>query len=326
MNSMSQDTPSGEQNFTSEQDLLSRHPQLSDKAQIDWINGLEVVRDHLRVRQKDEGLLGRIFDLVTGSTQRRQQHIDQNLHTGLNAALSGLQDMQRYAARGDLAAELIANKLTETRAGMMRLQNKVSEKFAEIELVIQTIQTDYGSRISDLEQRTSMLEQRSKVESHIAFVLSKWRAGQYSAFTPLERLFVACNELQWGDYGDFERQLHRQLQTKSDCERLTQTVRNELIVQLRSDCGNSDLPLPITDWLEVKQTRHTQENQLLINCLSADYTSTSHALLPLVLADRNNLQLRNSPHLTRSAGPEKIVDHMLAQTTLVKEQLHVVNF
>lgn len=301
--------------------LLKRHPQLKDKAIVDWINGLEVTRDHLQARQKDEGLLERTFSFITGATERRQQHIDQNLHAGLSAAFSGLQDLQLHAALSDLAIELIADKLTETRAGLMKLQAKMSGQFADIWQAIGEIQAAYGPRIKSLELRTERLEKLDLVDSHIALVLSKWESGQYETFSPLERLFVACNELQWGDFGDFQRELSLQAQPSTRCERMMATVHNNLVAQLRRDCGSSDFPPPIADWLKVQQHREAQDNQMLIDCLTADYQTVTNAPLPLILADRSNALAFNSLHLPRSAGPEKMVRYMLSQTVLTKAQL-----
>jgi hypothetical protein len=252
-------------------ELLQRHPQLTDKALIDWINGLEVVDDHLRVRSKEKSFLGRVFDLATGATECRQQHIDQNLHAGLSVALSGLQDLQHHAARSDLAVEIITDKLTETRAGVMRMNVKFTAQFDAVWQKMDAIVASYGPRLASLELRTARLERLDLVDAHIEFVLSKWSAGHYQAFSPLERLFVVCNELQWGDFGDFQRQLSRSATPDLRGERMLETVRNKLTAQMRRDCGDSDLPRPMAVWLHAQQHRALQENHMLIGCLAADY-------------------------------------------------------
>lgn len=89
--------------------LLQNHPQLSDKALIDWVNGLEVVDDQLRVRQSETGLLARIYGEITGSSALRQQQLDKNFHSGLSAALHGVQDLQNMNVSTNLAMELILN-------------------------------------------------------------------------------------------------------------------------------------------------------------------------------------------------------------------------
>lgn len=300
--------------------LLQRHPQLTDKALIDWINGLEVVDDHLRVRSKEKSFLGRVFDFATGATERRQQHIDQNLHAGLSAAFSGLQDLQRHAARSDLAVEIIADKLTQTRAGVMRMNVKFTEQFDAVWQQMDAIVANYGPRLASLELRTARLERLDWVDAHIELVLSKWSAGHYQSFSPLERLFVACNELQWGDFGDFQRQLSKQAMPDLRGERMLETVHNKLTAQMRRDCGDSNLPRPMAAWLEVQQHRALQENHALIGCLAADYPNVAMCPLPAVLADRSSSVLQ-SLALPRSAGPAKLVQHMLAETVLTREFL-----
>lgn len=301
-------------------ELLQRHPQLSDKALIDWINGLEVVGDHLRVRSQEKNLLGRVFDFATGATERRQQHIDQDLHAGLSSAFRGLQDLQHHAARSDLAVEFITNKLTETRAGVMRLNVKFSGQFDAVWQKMDAIVASYGPRLASLEQRTARLERLDIVDAHIEFVLSKWSAGHYQSFSLLERLFVVCNELQWGDFGDFQRQLSLQATPDPRGERMLETVRNKLTAQMRRDCGDTDLPRPMASWLEAVQHRARQENQALIDCLAADYPNAATCPLPAVLANRSSDAVQ-SLALPRSAGPAKLVQHMLAETVLTKEQL-----
>lgn len=301
-------------------ELLQRHPQFNDKALIDWINGLEVVDDHLRVRSKEKSFLGRVFDLATGTTERRQQHVDQNLHAGLSAAFSGLQDLQRHAARSDLAVEIITDKLTETRAGVMRMNAKFTEQFDAVWQKMDAIVANYGPRLASLELRTARLERLDLVDAHIEFVLSKWSAGHYQSFSLLERLFVVCNELQWGDFGDFQRQLSRQAMPDPRGQRMLETVRNKLTAQMRRDCGDSDLPRPMAVWLHAQHHRAPQENHTLIGCLAADYPNAVTCPLPAVLADRNSSALQ-SLALPRSAGPAKLVQHMLAETVLVKGSL-----
>ena len=302
-------------------ELLQRHPQLTDKALVDWVNGLEVVGDHLQLRSQEKGFLGRIFDFSTGTTERRQQQIDQNLHAGLSAALCGLQDLQRHAARSDLAVEIVTQKLTETRAGVMRMNVKFTGQFEAVWQQMDAIIADYGPRLADLELRTARLERLDLVDAHIEFVLSKWSAGHYQSFSPLARLFVACNELQWGDFGDFQRQLSRQTMPDSRGERTLETVRNKLTAQMRRDCGDSDLPRPMTTWLQTQQHSAWKENQALISCLAADYAKADACPLPAVLADRSSSSAAQSIALPRSAGPAKLVRHMLAETVLRQDLL-----
>ena len=274
----------------------------------------------MRIRSEEKSLLNRVFNFATGVTERRQQHIDQNLHAGLSAAFSGLQDLQHHAARSDLAVEIITEKLTETRAGVMRMNVKFTAQLDAVWQKMDAIVTNYGPRLANLEQRTARLERLDLVNAHIEFVLSKWSAGHYQSFSLLERLFVVCNELQWGDFGDFQRQFSKQAVPDSRGERMLETVRNKLTAQTRRDCGDSDLPRPMAVWLQAQQHRALQDNQSLISCLAEDYPNSATCPLPAVLADRNSNAMQ-SLELPRSAGPAKLVQHMLAQTVLTKDAL-----
>ena len=71
------------------------HPQLTEKAIIDLVNGLEVAGDHLRCRST-RPLAGRIWHALTGRASREQYLIDINLKTGLEAVTAWVQDIQAF--------------------------------------------------------------------------------------------------------------------------------------------------------------------------------------------------------------------------------------
>ena len=97
----------------------SYHPQLTEKATIDLVNGLEVVGDHLRCRST-RTLVGRMWHELTGRAPREQYLIDINLKTGQEAITAWVQDIQAFQAKSDLALSVVTEKLTETRTALGR--------------------------------------------------------------------------------------------------------------------------------------------------------------------------------------------------------------
>ncbi len=174
----------------------SYHPQLTEKAIIDLVNGLEVVGDHLRCRNT-RSFVRRIWYVITGRSSREQYLIDINLKTGLEAVTAGVQDIQAFQAKSDLALTAVAKKLTETRTAL----NRQAARQSGLEEAISQIQR----RFDGLTQRVNKLEVRNKADDQVALLLHQWEERMSRIRSPLVQIFLTIDELWWGDFGRYCR-------------------------------------------------------------------------------------------------------------------------
>ena len=172
------------------------HPQLTEKALIDLVHGLEVVGDHLRCRDT-RSFVRRIWYAITGRAAREQYLIDINLKTGLEAITAGVQDIQAFQAKSDLALTVVTEKLTETRTALGRQAARQSG----LEKALSQMQQD----LDGLTQRVNKLEARSKADDQVTLLLQQWEERMSRTRSPIVQIFLTIDELWWGDFGRYCR-------------------------------------------------------------------------------------------------------------------------
>jgi hypothetical protein len=186
-------------------ELRKLHPQLTEKAIVDYVNGLEVLDDHLRFRdQTNNKFSTRILDSITGGTAQRQQIIDGNITNSLKTVSNWLQDIQLYQAKSDIAVARLAGKLKETRTGVMRLQerhNELAENVQAIKQRLDQFEIEVDKRWTRLESEVQYLS----AEGHLNRVFTKWQPRLFNKYPPLAGLYLMIDELYWGTFGIYCR-------------------------------------------------------------------------------------------------------------------------
>ena len=172
------------------------HPQLTEKAIIDLVNGLEVVGDHLRCRST-RPLVERIWRTLTGRASREQYLIDINLKTAQEAITAWVQAIQAFQTKSDLALTVVTKKLIETRTAL----NRQAVRQSGIEKTLCQIQ----EHLDGLTQRVGELEARDKAKDQRDLLLSHWEETKGHFISPLIQIFLAIDTLWWGDFGRYCR-------------------------------------------------------------------------------------------------------------------------
>ncbi len=172
------------------------HPQLTEKAAIDLVNGLEVVDDHLRCRST-RPLVERIWHTLTGRASHEQYLIDIHLKTGQEAIAAWVQDIQAFQTKSDLALSVVTEKLTETRTALGRQAARQSE----LEAALSQIQ----QHLDGLTQQVNKLEARKKADDQVDLLLLRWEERISRIRSPLVQIFLTIDELWWGDFGRYCR-------------------------------------------------------------------------------------------------------------------------
>jgi len=226
-------------------DSLTRdHPQLTEKALIDFINGLEVIDDHIRVReQSNNQFFTRLWGHVTGESALRQQAIDQNVTESLKTVSTWLQTLQHQQIQSDLALATVATKLSETRHGVMRLQEKHNALRQDVEKLLFRMD-DMDKKYDQLSERIEQVDGGRLATQQIEAVFDKWQAGCLERYPVIVRLFLVFDELYWGDFGGYCRQrglAHREI------KRLIEQVQHKALTRLKEDWTSVGLP-SVYDW------------------------------------------------------------------------------
>ena len=198
-----------EMNARGMEEILREIPQVREKAVVDIVNGLEVVGDHIRWREGNEGyFLTRLWDGLSGETARRRQNVDRGVQGILEGVSDWLHALQAAQAESDLALTRIAERLLETRQGVMRLQaqhRELRDEVAALDRRLEALIKRSGSEISALRHELSIESAGRRAWNAVSRAGSRWRNPGVGRVPPLLRLLLAADELYWRDFGAFLR-------------------------------------------------------------------------------------------------------------------------
>ena len=135
-------------------------PCLADKFVIEIANSIQVSQDHVRVQSTRLGKVARLVDSFTGVGAKRQQQINQNLTTGLDAAFEWLNSLTKELTLGFSAIQLANQKITEVQDAVTDLAG-----FSiETRYLLEELSVNLHGRCDRLDQRVSLLEAENKAE------------------------------------------------------------------------------------------------------------------------------------------------------------------
>ncbi|KAB8331886.1 hypothetical protein SD80_020380 [Scytonema tolypothrichoides VB-61278] len=247
-------------NPTTLDELRKLHPQLTEKAIVDYVNGLEVLDDHLRFRdQINNQFSTRILDSITGRTAQRQQIIDRNITNSFEIVSFWLEDIQVNQAKSDIAIAHLAGKLQETRAGVMRLQEGHNELVEDVQAIKQRLE-EFKIEVDGRFTRLEFEVQYLSASDHLQQVFNKFEAGNLNKYPLLARLYLVIDELYWGKFGIYCRS---QFGT-SEVDELMRQLVNKALIQMKQDLGGdiSELTLP-KKWLSPIQDLPEESREVL---------------------------------------------------------------
>ena len=237
-------------------ELATAHPQLTEKALIDFVNGIEVIDDHIRFRETiNQNFGSRLWNDLTGQSHLRQQTIDQHVSGSLNAISNWLQFLQHTQIESDLAITKVTKKLAETRSGVMRLNAKHNELAQQVNALMSEFDR-LDSQYSTLAEKVRQVDNGRKAMLQLQAVFDKWKAGRLNHYPVMLRLFLVFDELHWGEFGNY----CRQYSLEHEIARLIQQAKDKALSQLKEDLQTT---LTVWAWQEQLATE--------IQKLSDDY-------------------------------------------------------
>ncbi len=292
-------------------DTLTRdHPQLTEKSLVDFVNGLEVMDDHIRVREiTNNKFVSRLWGDLNGENALRQNTIDQHATESLKTVSTWLQCLQSQQIHSDLAITKIGSKLLETRQGVMILLEKHNSLQFEVNSLLLSMDS-MDKKYNQLFLRIEQVNDGRLASLHIEKVFVKWAAGGLNHYPLLIRLFLVFDELYWGDFGNYCRQLG--LENK-EIQDYIQMVKDKSRIQLKNDWSVNQLPNTAFDWqANIKQGL---QNLSVEHCDVIAYL-TDEAIndaMPMVWSLN---QLANNPHYDDFLPSENLPKHLTPENAI----------
>ena len=199
---------------------------LPEKFVVDFANGIDVARDHLRVQKERGNFYARCYDGLTGKGTKRQAEINASLIDGVEASLNWLTELTDSLAKSNLAIARVNDRLSDLK----RDAAKVAMYSIQTRHELKNLSERLHDRCVRIEAEVARIDFVQRVQINLSDVFSKWQAGRFDSFSPAGRCFAALEELRWGAFGDYCR-IHtvRQRQTFVD------EAVNRAIAQLKQD-------------------------------------------------------------------------------------------
>lgn len=206
-------------------------PCMADKFVIEIANSIQVSQDHVSVQSGRLGKISRLVDGFTGAGQQRQQQINQNMTTGLNAAFDWLNTLTHELSLGFSAIQVANQKITE-------VQNAVTDLAGfslDTRELLEQLSINLHDRCDGLDQRLSLVEAEAKAERQITLLFKQWEMGTFNKLSPLLRLYTVLERLYWGEFGEYYRQYHPNQKIQKSIQNLKERIRLEAIQRLQID-------------------------------------------------------------------------------------------
>lgn len=222
---------------------------LPEKFVVDFANGIDVTRDHIRVQKKKEKFFSRMLDGFSGKSARRQNEINQSLADGVEGALKWLTELTSSVANTNYALTRVNNRVAEIQENLITLANYSADTRQKLE----TISAQIHSRIDHLSQEINRITKEQRADRQLQQVFNKWGAGKLDQFPPITKCYITLEELYWGDFGDVCRS-----QVEHD-QKLIQSIlsdlANRLIQKLIKETETSARePVKLSTWTHHKTT------------------------------------------------------------------------
>lgn len=223
---------------------------LPEKFVVDFANGIDVARDHLRVQRGRTDFFARMYDGFTGQGARRQAEINASLADGLEGSLEWLCDLSESLARSNQTIAKVIDRVKALTDDVVRL----AHYSADTRERLQTLAHRLDARMQDMAQEIARIDFIQKAQLNVEATFDKWAAGRFAVLSPAARCYAALEELRWGALGDYCRSPHDDM---NQCRDLLHWVADRATKQLAEDvaAGRDASPEMETVWLAAPPVR-----------------------------------------------------------------------
>lgn len=202
---------------------------LPEKFVVDFANGIDVARDHIRVQRGRTNFFARMYDGFTGQGGRRQAEINASLADGVQASLRWLCELTESQAHSNWAIAQVNDRVTALTGNVARLAHYSADTRQQLEELAHRL----DMRMQGMAQEVTRIDFIQKAQLNVDATFTKWAAGRFATLAPAARCYAALEELRWGALGDYCRRYSGQRQ----CHDLMGTVVNRAMKQLAEDAA-----------------------------------------------------------------------------------------
>ncbi|ASV53924.1 Ferredoxin reductase [Lelliottia jeotgali] len=272
---------------------------LPEKFIVDFANGIDVVKDHLR-QQKDRRFFLRLKEGINGHASARQHSINASLADGVEASLTWLTELTSSLATTNYALAQVNDRVTS----LIDDTAAIAHFSADTREQLTTLAQQVNNKLSSLEQQLNRVDMLQRSQLHLDQVFSGWSAGRFASLPLAARCYVALEELRWGAFGD----VIRHGETHQVNQMLT-ILKNKALTQLALDHNSSALVRHDTQsWLAWKsgQIQHNDWPET-INWMADWCDEDAHPVVWSTTQQYDVLPLR----MPRLSSAERIADSMV---------------
>jgi hypothetical protein len=229
---------------------------LPEKFVVDFANGIDVVRDHVRVQRGRTDFFSRLYDGFNGQGTRRQAAIHASLSDGLEASLQWLRELTESQAHSNWAIAQVNDRVTALTGDMAHLVHYSADTRRQLEELAHQL----DMRMQGIAQEVARIDFIQKAQLSVDATFSKWAAGRFATLAPAARCYAALEELRWGAFGDYCRNYSRQRQ----CREFMEMVTHRAMTQLAEDTAVS-LESPVNTievWLTAPPARSGSRDEM----------------------------------------------------------------
>lgn len=287
---------------------------LAEKFVVDFANGIDVARDHLRVQRARTGMFARMYDGFTGQGVRRQAEINASLSDGMDASLQWLGELTQSLAHSNWAIAQVNDRVTALTANVAQLVHYSVDTRKQLETLAQQL----DQRMQGMAQEIARIDFIQKAQLNMDATFDKWAAGRFAVLSPAARCYAALEELRWGALGDYCRNYNGQRQ----CQDFMQMVADRATRQLAEDAAISlQAPAAMAQvWLATPPVKQGRGDDNMWQALAylADGMPADNA--PFV---SSAVQQRPASLMVPLIADARRVAEAIAQEVFPQESIHV---
>ena len=157
--------------------LTQTFPALTQKFIVDFANGIDVARDHIRVQRAREGLFERMYDGFTGQAGRRQSEVNARLTDGVEGALRWLTELSQSVTLTNQTLVRVQGRVTE----LQRNVGHLAQVTVELRERLQMLESRLSEATLRLQQEVARISLEQRAERQMNQVFDKWAAGRLDA-------------------------------------------------------------------------------------------------------------------------------------------------
>lgn len=222
---------------------------LPDKFIVDFANGIDVTRDHLREQRQRSGMYARLYDGFTGQGAKRQEEINANLAKGLESAFTWLNDLTESLTCSNYAIEQVNDRVSVITKNVAIL----ADDLADTRQQLHNLSANLHKRCDQLSEEIVRIGFEQRAERQLTQVINKWAAGRFNSLPYGARCYAVLEELRWGDFGDYCRR-----NTGQTRNGFLDDLTNRAISQLARDTGLQSYDRRETEfWLTIQPEKNT---------------------------------------------------------------------